>query len=252
MWVTLLVIELSMNTTTVLLLMNLVVLELCSLWKSRIKICFLYCMMDSLTKTKADIKRKLGSHHNWLHQTKPSSHSPSHNPLIGFSRDDSRGHVLDDAVEEVEALVVVGLGGNKLLEDSEQSGLKGQGVLPCYDPNTKSIKSKSIKVKNTRSLNVNQPRHEFNTRYELDLLFYRQQSWRWWERPSRGRPGAGEPEGGCSRLAPTARAAAGGGTAPCRRRGWSPSGSPGGGTSPGTRTGQTLRERGQKRQFMRH
>lgn len=30
------------------LLMNLVVLELCSLWKSRMKICFLYWTMDSL------------------------------------------------------------------------------------------------------------------------------------------------------------------------------------------------------------
>ena len=34
--------------------------------------------------------------------------------------------MFDDAVEEVEALVVIGLGGNKLLENSEQSGLKGK------------------------------------------------------------------------------------------------------------------------------
>lgn len=36
---------------------------------------------------------------------------------------DLRGHVLDDAVDEVKALVVVGLGGDKLLKNSEQTGL---------------------------------------------------------------------------------------------------------------------------------
>ena len=45
---------------------------------------------------------------------------------LGVSSNDSRWHVLHDAVEEVEALVVVGLGGDKLLEDSKQSRLKQQ------------------------------------------------------------------------------------------------------------------------------
>lgn len=36
---------------------------------------------------------------------------------------DSRGHVLYDAVEQVKTLVVVGLGGNKLLENSKQARL---------------------------------------------------------------------------------------------------------------------------------
>lgn len=37
---------------------------------------------------------------------------------------DLRGHVLDDAVDEVKALVVVGLGGDKLLKNSQQTGLR--------------------------------------------------------------------------------------------------------------------------------
>ena len=35
-----------------------------------------------------------------------------------------RGHVLDDAVEKVKTLVVVGFGGNKLLENSKQARLR--------------------------------------------------------------------------------------------------------------------------------
>lgn len=38
---------------------------------------------------------------------------------------DSRGHVLNDAVDEVKALVVIGLGGDELLKNSEQTGLGG-------------------------------------------------------------------------------------------------------------------------------
>lgn len=38
---------------------------------------------------------------------------------------DLRGHVLDDAVDEVKALVVICLGGDKLLKNSEQTGLRG-------------------------------------------------------------------------------------------------------------------------------
>lgn len=46
--------------SSILLFMNLVVLELCSLWKSKMKICFLYCVMDSLTNTKkGEMKRKV-------------------------------------------------------------------------------------------------------------------------------------------------------------------------------------------------
>lgn len=36
---------------------------------------------------------------------------------------DSRRHVLDDAVEEVKTLVVVGFGSNELLENSQQARL---------------------------------------------------------------------------------------------------------------------------------
>lgn len=46
--------------------------------------------------------------------------------------------MLHDAVEEVEALVVVGLGGNKLLEDPKQSGLTGTRHVR-HDPSIKSI-----------------------------------------------------------------------------------------------------------------
>lgn len=44
----------------------------------------------------------------------------------GKSSADLRGHVLDDAVDKVKALVVVRLGGNKLLKDSEQTRLRGK------------------------------------------------------------------------------------------------------------------------------
>lgn len=37
---------------------------------------------------------------------------------------DLRGHVLYDTVEKVKTLVVIGLGGNKLLENSEQARLR--------------------------------------------------------------------------------------------------------------------------------
>lgn len=39
---------------------------------------------------------------------------------------DLRGHVLYDAVEKVKTLVVIGLGGNKLLENSKQARLRGK------------------------------------------------------------------------------------------------------------------------------
>ncbi len=39
---------------------------------------------------------------------------------------DLRGHVLYDAVEKVKTLVVIGLRGNKLLENSKQAGLRGK------------------------------------------------------------------------------------------------------------------------------
>lgn len=39
---------------------------------------------------------------------------------------DLRGHVLDDAVDKVKALVVVRLGGDKLLKNSEQTRLRGK------------------------------------------------------------------------------------------------------------------------------
>lgn len=35
-----------------------------------------------------------------------------------------RGHVLNDAVDKVKALVVICLGGDKLLKNSEQTGLR--------------------------------------------------------------------------------------------------------------------------------
>lgn len=37
---------------------------------------------------------------------------------------DLRGHVLYDTVEKVKTLMVIGLGGNKLLENSEQARLR--------------------------------------------------------------------------------------------------------------------------------
>lgn len=39
---------------------------------------------------------------------------------------DLRGHVLYDAVEKVKTLVVISLGGNKLLENSKQARLSKQ------------------------------------------------------------------------------------------------------------------------------
>lgn len=39
---------------------------------------------------------------------------------------DLRGHVLDDAVDKVKALVVVSFGGDKLLKNSEQTRLRGR------------------------------------------------------------------------------------------------------------------------------
>lgn len=42
---------------------------------------------------------------------------------------DLRGHVLYDAVEKVETLVVVGLGGDELLENSEQTRLRQRDEL---------------------------------------------------------------------------------------------------------------------------
>lgn len=39
---------------------------------------------------------------------------------------DLRGHVLDDAVDKVKALVVVSLGGDELLKNSEQTRLRGK------------------------------------------------------------------------------------------------------------------------------
>lgn len=41
---------------------------------------------------------------------------------------DLRGHVLDDAVDKVKALVVVRLGGDKLLKHSEQTRLRGKSM----------------------------------------------------------------------------------------------------------------------------
>ena len=80
----------------------------------------------------------------------------SHSTECGVFLNNSRGHVLDDAVEEVEALVVIGLGGNKLLEDSEKSGLKGQKVLPCYDSVTNVKKLVTRGGKNNRFFNATQ------------------------------------------------------------------------------------------------
>lgn len=133
---------------------------------------------------------------------------------------DLRGHVLDDAVDEVKALVVVGLGGDKLLKNSEQTGLRGgtTGIkLPGEAGKTQLLPKAS--------------RH---------LRFYLQQSWKWMQPPSPGRPAGAAPEGGCSPSAPTGQAGAGGGIKPCRRRGWSWRGSLEGATSPGTRTEETL------------
>ena len=39
---------------------------------------------------------------------------------------DLRGHVLDDAVEKVKSLVVIGLRGDELLENAKQAGLGGK------------------------------------------------------------------------------------------------------------------------------
>lgn len=39
---------------------------------------------------------------------------------------DLRGHVLYDAVEKVKTLVIIGLRGNKLLENSKQARLRGK------------------------------------------------------------------------------------------------------------------------------
>lgn len=71
------------------------------------KICFLYWVMESLQNAKT---------------------ARSVPPMEGDSRKrsgaaDSRWHVLDYAVEEVEALVVVGFGGDELLENSQQARL---------------------------------------------------------------------------------------------------------------------------------
>lgn len=47
---------------------------------------------------------------------------------------DLRGHVLYDTVEKVKTLMVIGLGGNKLLENSEQARLRrkySQNVNMC-------------------------------------------------------------------------------------------------------------------------
>lgn len=45
--------------------------------------------------------------------------------LEGKAAMDLRGHVLNDAVDKVKALVVIGLGGDKLLKHSQQTGLRG-------------------------------------------------------------------------------------------------------------------------------
>lgn len=45
--------------------------------------------------------------------------------LEGKAAADLRRHVLDDAVDQVKALVVICLGGDKLLKNSEQTGLGG-------------------------------------------------------------------------------------------------------------------------------
>lgn len=42
---------------------------------------------------------------------------------------DLRGHVLYDAVEKVKTLVVISLGGNKLLENSKQARLSKQTIF---------------------------------------------------------------------------------------------------------------------------
>lgn len=55
---------------------------------------------------------------------------------------DLRGHVLDDAVDKVKALVVVGLGGDKLLENSEQTRLRGK---------SKHLNTGKSKKKNTKT-----------------------------------------------------------------------------------------------------
>lgn len=56
---------------------------------------------------------------------------------------DLRGHVLDDAVDKVKALVVVGLGGDKLLENSEQTRLRGKSK----HLNTRKSKKKTTTLK---------------------------------------------------------------------------------------------------------
>lgn len=74
------------------------------------KICLLYWSTDSLGSEQG--------HHEYAGlalRALPSPAGPSH----------SRRHVLNDAVEQIEALVVVGLGRNQLLEDAEQPGLWG-------------------------------------------------------------------------------------------------------------------------------
>lgn len=74
-----------------------------------------------------------------------------------------RGHVLDDAVEQVKALVVIGLGGNELLENSKQARLRRK------DEQDKS-----------QVLIYGQLKHDYFlccTQHCHHSLFYRQQSW---------------------------------------------------------------------------
>lgn len=90
--------------------MNLVVLELCNLWKSRMKICFLYWLIDSL---EIEEIRPLGQ----KEKEKKEHH-------FRVSDDHSRGHVLHYAVKQVKTLVVIGLGGDELLEHAEETRLE--------------------------------------------------------------------------------------------------------------------------------
>lgn len=47
--------------------------------------------------------------------------------LEGKTAKDLRGHVFNDAVYKVKALVVICLGGDKFLKNPKQTGLRGNG-----------------------------------------------------------------------------------------------------------------------------
>lgn len=128
------------------------------------------------------------------------------------SDDLSRGHVLHYTVQQVKTLVVIGLGGDELLEHAQETRLEKQ--MHGEDGNIKQhFMLHCVRIKSQGVIYILLNCAISNARSYLRL------SWRWCLHLSLGRPAGVAPEAGCYLCAPTEQAEAGEGTEPCRRKG---------------------------------